>query len=64
MCRVGSRVPGRGAITFEQFASTCDQHFNSFASTDKTKNMTDGRSVAAESCVVTFFYRFSKLIPN
>ena len=41
---------GKGTITVEQ---SSDQHFfNSFASTDKTKNMTDGTVVVTKSCVV------------
>ena len=53
MCRVISGVFGKGAITLEQFASTSDRHFfNYFASTDKTKNMTDVRILETGSYVV------------
>ena len=52
MCRVISRVLGKGAITVEQFPSSDRHFFNSFAAVDKTKNMTDGTVVANGSYIV------------
>ena len=53
LCRVISRVLGKGATTVEQFASTSNRiFFNSFAPTDKSKNITDGTILATGSYVV------------
>ena len=50
VCRVGSHVLAERLLS----PLSSDKHFffNSFASMDKTKNMTDGTIVATGICVV------------
>ena len=50
--RVGSSVLRKGSMTVKQFSSkTARDFFNSFASTDETKNITDSTVDMTGSCV-------------
>ena len=48
VCRVGSHMLGKGS----SLQLAIDIFFNSFTSTDKTKNTTNGTVVATRSCIV------------